>query len=435
MLRESDDMATNLPSSVGPSSEDADTTSVPEGRPRIVLVVPSTSYRTPDFVAAAAELKIDLVIASDADVPAAVEVGPARTMPIDFDRPEWSAARIAGLTPPPHAIVAADDRGVIIAAMASHLLGLSSNPVSSVSLTRDKAHMRGLLANAGIPQPRYQLAGDGDVVAAAATLGYPCVVKPRALSGSLGVIRVDSHSEASLAEGRIRRIIEAQGGDAQAPLLVEEYIEGIEVAVEGLVSDGAVNVLAILDKPDPLVGPFFEETILVTPSRLRQQVQVEIVDVVEDAVRALGLVMGPIHAEVRYGDQGPVLIEVAARSIGGLCGRALTFGLLGETLETVVLRAALGQEGPRLGLAARATGVMMLPIPRSGILDSLRGIDEALAVEGVTAIEQTIPEGRPAVPLPEGDRYLGFIFAEGKSPDEVETSLRTAFDHMEIRIA
>jgi biotin carboxylase len=399
----------------------------------VVLVVPARSYRTLDFVSAARGLRLDLIVASDADVPM-TDLGRSRTLTIDFERPEWSAGRIAGLKEAPDAVVAGDDRGVIIAAMASHLLNIPSNPVSAVSMTRDKAHMRGLLASAGVPQPPFSLAGHGEVEAKAAAIGYPCVVKPRGLSASVGVIRIDSPSEARYAEGRIRRIIAESGGDQDATLLVESFMAGVEVAVEGMVTDGAFEVLAILDKPDPLDGPFFEETLFVTPSRLSLEIQDEITEVVRLAVGALGLVSGPIHAEVRHGSEGAVLIEVAARSIGGLCGRALTFGLLGESLESLIIRSALGMSGVSTEVSASATGVMMLPIPRPGILDTIDGIDEALSVEGVSAVEQAIAPGRPVVPLPEGDRYLGFIFADGATADDVESSLRAAADALDVRI-
>lgn len=431
-MRESDVMTTNL-QAVGESSNDTDIEPGPAGRPLVVLVVPAESYRTPDFVLAASALRTDLVVASDGDVPM-TDFGRSRTLTIDFDRPEWSAARIAGLPDRPDAVVAGDDRGVVIAAMASHLLGLDANPVSAVALTRDKAHMRGLLQSASVPQPAFTTAGVGDVPRAASEIGYPCVVKPRSLSAGVGVIRIDSDSEARYAEGRIRRIIEDGGGDSDATLLVEAFVPGFEVAVEGLVVDGQVDVLAILDKPDPLDGPFFEETIFVTPSRHPMSVQDEIAAVVSKSVKALGLVTGPIHAEVRCGEDGPVLIEIAARSIGGLCGRALTFGLLGESLESLIIRSAIGSVVASTEVAATATGVMMLPIPRSGTLVGIDGVDDAAAVQGVTDIEQTISVGKPVVPLPEGDRYLGFIFAEGATADEVELSLRTAADRLSVVI-
>ncbi len=379
-------------------------------------------------------LRMDLVVATD-DVLPMGEVGRSRSLVIDFDRPEWSAARISDLKPRPDGVVGVDDKGVIIAAMASHLLGLPANPVAAVRLTRDKAHMRNLLDSAGVPQPRFAVAQLGDATKTANDLGYPCVMKPRGLSASRGVIRVDSDSEASFAETRIRGVIGESGGDMDASILVEQFIPGDEVAVEGLLIDAFLEVLAILDKPDPLDGPFFEETLFVTPSRHTTDEQQAIADVTEAATRALGLVSGPIHAEVRLGPDGPVVIEVAARSIGGLCGRALTFGVLSETLESVILRSAVGMAGVRTDAAAPATGVMMLPIPKAGKLDRIDGLEAALQVEGVTDVVQTIPNARDVVPLPEGDRYLGFIFATASTPDAVELALRSAYGKLEIRIA
>ncbi|GMR03069.1 MAG: ATP-grasp domain-containing protein [Acidimicrobiia bacterium] len=398
-----------------------------------MLVVPAGSYRTTDFVIAAGDLRVDLVVASEGDLPMG-DLGRSRSVTIDCNRSEWSASRIANLKPTPDAVIAADDRTVVIAAMASNMLGLAANPVGAVSSTRDKAHMRGLLDNAGVPQPRYRLAASGEVAALCAALGFPCVVKPRGLSASRGVIRVDTAEEAGIAEARIRRIIEEAGGDPDATVVVEGFIPGPEVAVEGMLVRGELTVLALLDKPDRLDGPFFEETMFVTPSRHDSATQGEITSVTQAATRALGLVTGPIHAEVRCGPDGVMLVEIAARSIGGLCGRALSFGLLGESLESVIVRSALGLPGSGLDTATAATGVLMLPIPLAGKLVSIENVDDALAVSGVTEFDQTIPNGKAVVPLPEGDRYLGFLFAQGASPDAVEQSLRTAHAKLTVRI-
>ncbi len=396
-------------------------------------MIPSGSYRTIDFLSAARDLRIDLVVASDGDLPMA-GLGKARTLTIDFTRPEWSAARIAKLNPSPDAVISAGDKGVLVAAMASNLVGAPTNPVTAVSATRDKAHMRGLLASAGVPQPRYATARPGTVPELAAGIGFPCVVKPRHLSGSRGVIRVDTPDEARGAEERIRAIVEDAGRDPGDTLVVEAFVPGDEVALEGMLVDGDLIVLALLDKPDPLDGPYFEETIFVTPSRHEPDTQREITAVVQAATQAMGLVTGPVHAEVRCGPDGVVLLEVAARSIGGLCGRALAFGLLGESLESVILRSALGMPGRDLEMALPATGVMMVPIPKAGVLVAVEGVEAAVAVDGVTGFDQTVPNGKPVLPLPEGDRYLGFLFARGTTPDAVEDALREASRRLEITI-
>jgi len=400
--------------------------------PLIVLIAPSGSYRTGDFIDAARALRVRIIIATDADTPMGA-LGRSRSLMIDFARPEWSSARIADVLPTPDAVVAADDRGVVIAAMASNTLSIKTNPVAAVASTRDKTHMRGLLAARRVPQPAYGLAGPGMVGSVADEIGYPCVVKPKGLSASRGVIRVDDALAAVVAEERIRGIVCDVEGGIDEDLLVEEFIEGAEVAVEGMLVDGSLDVLALLDKPDAMNGPYFEETMLVSPSRHSPEVQSEIAGVTRQAAQALGLESGPVHAEVRIGGDGVRLIEIAARSIGGLCGRSLSFGLLGESLESLILRSALGLPGSGLERATAATGVLMLPIIAAGILDGIAGIAEALAVPGITDFSQTIPDGGLLVPLPEGDRYLGFLFAEGITPEAVEAALRHAHSKLQVR--
>jgi hypothetical protein len=244
---------------------------------------------------------------------------------------------------------------------------------------------------------------------------------------------VDEAASLAATVDRVRAIVVDAGYDGTLPVLLEEFLPGPEVALEGLLRGGQLELLALFDKPDPLDGPYFEETIYVAPSRLPATVQKSVADVVARACSALGLVEGPVHAEVRVTDRGVKVIEVASRSIGGLCSRALTFGA-GVSLEEVILRHALGLPLDDLDRQAAASGVMMLPIPGEGRLRSVEGIDDARAVTGVEGLEITIPLGRPVVPLPEGDRYLGFLFAKADTPEEVEGTLRAAHAMLTVNI-
>ncbi|MEZ5322809.1 MAG: ATP-grasp domain-containing protein [Microthrixaceae bacterium] len=289
---------------------------------------------------------------------------------------------------------------------------------------------------------------EADVAGLAAQLGVPCVLKPVSLSGGTGVIRADTPAEAAEVAERIRAILVGHGHPRDEPLLLERFVPGDEVALEGLLRRGALDVLALFDKPDPLDGPYFEETIYVTPSRLPADHQNAVVQVVEAACSALGLREGPIHAEVRLAraerhqgrDRGqgePVdvrLLEVAARSIGGLCSKLLRFGTR-MSLEELILRHALGLDLDHARRSGRAAGVMMLPIPRSGVLADVRGVDAAAALEGITGIEITATLGRPITALPEGGRYLGFVFAESDTPAGVEAALRMAHSLLDVVIA
>jgi hypothetical protein len=246
-----------------------------------------------------------------------------------------------------------------------------------------------------------------------------------ALSASRGVIRADDAGAARRAEARIRAILRDAGEDAAGPLLAERYVPGAEVAVEALLREGALEVLAVFDKPDPLEGPYFEETIYVTPSRLPADVLERVEESAAAAAAALGLREGPVHAELRVCDGAVTVLELAARSIGGLCSRALRFGA-GISLEEVILRHALRLPLGEHGRERAASGVMMLPIAAGGTLRAVEGLEEARAVPGVEDVRITIPLGREVVPLPEGDRYLGFAFARASMPEQVEAALRAA---------
>lgn len=403
--------------------------------PRVLLVLPTATYRAPDFLDAARALGAEVAVASEEAQTMAVTMGD-RAVTIDPCDPEASARAIAALAEraPIDAVIGVDEQGVVVAAHAAARLGLAHNPPDAVAVTRDKARMRRVLSEAGLDQPRGCVAGPADDVAKIASdVGLPCVVKATTLAGSRGVIRADTPADAAAAAARVRAILSDAGEDASGPVLVEGYVPGVEVAVEGLLRSGVLEVLAIFDKPDPLEGPYFEETIYVTPSRLPGEAQEDIARTVRHACAAIGLVEGPIHAEVRLPPSGPVLGEVAARSIGGLCSRALRFGA-GVSLEEVILRHALGGDVGDLRRSTAASGVMMIPIPRTGVLREVRGVDEARAISGVDGVEITIPPGQPVRALPEGDRYLGFIFASGEMPGGVEAALRAAHARLEIVI-
>jgi len=402
---------------------------------RVLLLLPTATYRAQDFLTAAETLGVEVIVASERRQALAGVMG-ERALRVDLRHPQGAADAIvaAAERAPLDAVVAVDDQGVLVAALAGNRLGVAHNPPEAVAATRDKAALRRALEAAGVPQPAFREAGPhDDVTALARQVGLPCVVKPVSLSASRGVLRADDADAAAAAAEHVRAILCEDEGAGET-LLVERYLPGAEVAVEGLLRGGKLEVLAIFDKPDPMEGPTFEETLLVTPSRLPASTQAAVTATVADAATALGLVEGPVHAEVRVSADGNVgVLEIAARSIGGLCSRALRFGL-DLSLEEVILRHALGLPLDALTAAFDASGVLMLPVPRAGILAEVRGQDDARAVPGVAGLEITIASGRPVRPLPEGDRYLGFVFARAATPDQVEHALRSARDLLEVVI-
>jgi biotin carboxylase len=339
------------------------------------------------------------------------------------------------------AIIATDEPTADIAARAAARLGLRGNSVGAATTARNKRLMRAALARAGVASPTstvFDVQDSPEVVANGLTNRWPVVVKPLLCSGSRGVMRADSPAELVIAWQRLRALLQTpalravEDPDGQR-ILVEDFVPGAEVALEGVLRDGQLTTLALFDKPDPLDGPFFEETIYVTPSRHAPELQRAIEATTAQAAVAIGLTNGPIHAELRLSPAGPVVIEVAARSIGGLCARTLRFGLGATSLEEIVMRAALGRD---LGALDRrgAAGVMMVPIPAAGVFAEVRGVFDARQVPLIEDVTISARPGEVLVPLPEGASYLGFIFARGETPAAVEDALRHAHRHLEFDV-
>ena len=398
---------------------------------RLLLLLPTTTYRTQDFLDAARTLGVDIVCASEK--PSTFEAhAPDNLLTLDFADPDAAAAKVADLSSrrPLNAVVGVDDLTTVVAAAIAERLGLRGSAVAAVAAARDKYQMRQCLAAGGVPIPRFRrIALKDDPFLAARGVAFPCVLKPLALSASRGVIRANNVDQFIAAFRRIATLLQRDdvevSGDAGQFLLAEQYVPGVEVALEGLLMGGALHTLALFDKPDPLEGPFFEETLYVTPSRLPADAQGAIERVAGAACVALGLTEGPVHAELRVNAGGPWVLEVAARSIGGLCSRTLRFGT-GMTLEEIILRHALGWPIDSLARERRPAGVMMIPIPRAGRLQAVHGTEAAGAVPGIEDVTITAHAGQDLVPLPEGWQYLGFIFARADTPDAVEAALRDA---------
>jgi biotin carboxylase len=403
---------------------------------RVVLLLKSTTYRADPFLKAAERLGLEVIKGLDID-PRLAEQWQV-SLPLQFDQPEQAVATIVDFArkTPVQAILAVDDSATVIAALASEKLGLPHNSGEAALAARNKYRMRQLLAAAGIASPLFRLYDlTDDPLQAGREVTYPCVVKPLLLSGSRGVMRADNPAEFSAAFARLGRMLrQFVPAPGSTNILVESFIPGFEVALEGLLDHGQLQVLALFDKPDPLDGPFFEETIYVTPSRLPESTQAAIAACTAQATAALGLRHGPIHAELRVNDAGPWIIEVAGRSIGGLCSQTLRFGP-DISLEELILQQAVGLRIDSVQRQTQARGVMMIPIPAAGILKAINGTEAAEATPGIDSIEFTAQLNQPLTPLPEGESYLGFIFASGEQPAAVEAALREAHRQLQFDLA
>jgi biotin carboxylase len=409
-----------------------------------LLLATTTGYQTRAFGESAERLGVDLVYATNrCDV--LEDPWQDHALPIRFYDETASVAAIldAARERPIDGVLAVGDRPTVIAALVLEQLGLPGHPPLAAIAARNKLLTRERLRDAGLPVPPFVPAHvSADVSALASSLTFPSVVKPLALSGSRGVMRVDNEAEFVESFSRLRALLQApdiraERGDADDMALVEGFIDGREFALEGVMNHGALHVLALFDKPDRLDGPFFEETIYVTPSAESTRTQQAIAEGVSRAARALGLRHGPIHAECRVNDRGVFVLEVAARPIGGLCARALQFGKGSGSLislEELLLRHALGETSTEWQREPPASGVMMIPIPRRGVFRRVAGIDDARRVAGVEDVRITAKADQILVPLPEGASYLGFIFARAPEAREVERALRAAHRGLEFTI-
>ena len=413
-------------------------------KPRALLCATTTGYQIRSFGDAAQKLGVGLVFASDRcdqlDDPwwdAAI--------PVRFNLEDAAVEAVTRtLAPhPPAAVLAVGDQPVVVAARVALAFGLPGNPPHAAAVSRDKLASRRAFSAAGLPSPSFRAVPlDEDAERLAGEVQYPSVLKPLRLSGSRGVMRIDSPAAFVTAFERLRRLLQSselreETEDAHRQAMIESFIPGTEFALEGALTGGRLSVFAIFDKPDPLDGPFFEETIYVTPSRAGGPVEQAMAVHVEAAARAIGLQHGPVHAECRVNANGVFVLEVAARPIGGLCAAAVRLEDNRGTpasLEEVLLRHALGQDVTTFRRSPAASGVMMIPIPRRGVYKDVTGVEEALTVGGVEGICMTAKPDTVLVPLPEGRSYLGFIFAGGDTPDAVERSLREAHRRLQFRI-
>ena len=403
---------------------------------RLLLVAATTGYQTTIFAEVARRLGVEVSLATDRCHVLNDPWGD-KAIPVRFEALEESAAALAcGRSF--DAVVAVGDRPAYLAALVAELLGVPFHPPAAAAAAINKFAARECFREAGLPVPAYsRVALDEDAEAAASTFQYPCVLKPLGLSASRGVIRANSPQEFVPAFERIRNLLKSPdiarlSDPASDHIQVETFLPGREFALEGLVTDGQLQVLALFDKPDPLDGPYFEETIYVSPSREPLRVQQAMIEAAQLAVTALGLHFGPVHAEMRVDGDRVWMLEVAPRPIGGLCSKALVFED-GAPLEELIVRHALGQDVSCVRRRDGAAGVMMIPVPRAGIYQGVRGVDPARVFADEVII--TAKQGQPVLPLPEGNTYLGFLFAYGQTASRVEERLRRAHKQLEFEIA
>ncbi len=415
---------------------------------RVLLLSTTTGYQLRAFNDAAEKLGVELLFGTDR-CDQLEDPWQDAAVPVRFYDRDGSVDAIveAAAKRPIAGVIAVGDRPVVLAAHAAEVLGLPWHSVAGASASADKRRSRAAIARAGLASPKFSVVSVTAAVTRKGTLhvpepevGFPCVLKPVGLSGSRGVIRANTYSEYVDAFARIRALlarpdIRASRAGLEQQILVEEYVVGREYALEGVLTKGVLNTFAMFDKPDPLVGPYFEETVYVTPSHIALAKQASVIATVERAARAIGLFHGPVHAECRMDFDGDVyVLEVAARPIGGLCSRVLRFLPDRVSLEEVLLRHAVGESIEHYERDAYAAAVMMIPIPKRGLLKGVTGEDAARAVPGVEGLQITAKQDQLLETLPEAGSYLGFIFARGGTAEYAERAVRSAHAKLAFHI-
>jgi len=404
----------------------------------LILIIPSASYRTSSFMASVSKLELKVLVLTDKSQVFS-EYYPDNVITMNFE--DWQShienIREWSVKHDLKAVIGVDEESIVLAAKLSELLGLKHNSLESVKLTKDKYLMRKALKDFGLKSQWFKRFSVHQPIEELLTeISFPCILKPTFLSASQGVVRADNNKEFikgtnMLVELLAQKEIKRQGGDQANWFLVEEFIPGKEVSLEGIVSNGKLKELAIFDKPETLDGPTFPETILITPTLLEEHLQVSLIKTAQTALEALGIINGPVHVEFRINNNGNYILECAARSIGGLCSKVLEFKG-GMSLEELILRSSLGKNIEKSNFVGMVKGVMMMPIEKKGIFKEIRGADAALAIKGITELQITIKSGDLLEPLPEGGRYPGFLFAEGKNQKEVLKVLKKAWAKIEI---
>jgi len=397
-------------------------------QPRVLLLAPDRSYRTASYIRAADDLDIHLTVASWGRAPLTLKSGGIRLDPNSIES-ALDQVQQAAAQNPFSAVLATDDATVGLASEVCERLHLPSNGSRARDASLNKSDFRRFCREQGLATPAFSVIPDREPSSHFyETVRYPCVAKPLSLSASRGVIRCETKNDLSKAITRIRRLLDQEKPDADQSILVEEYLEGREYSVEAILRDGSLTIIAIFEKPDPMTGPFFEETIYVTPPRLCPETLLAIEMELVKVATALEFREGPLHAELRISGDAISFIEVASRTIGGRCGKVVEF-LTGASLEIWVLANAV-RRPTQVTRAHGAFGVMMIPVPEAGILRRVEGISNARRVNGVISVEVDVREGQRLIPWPEGGPYPGFIFSRGADAGEAERALRAA--HKEL---
>ena len=384
---------------------------------KLLLVIPENSYKSNDFVFAAEKLGIDFMIITDSEQ---VSSKFSDTVIINKFDAELNKNNIKKLKDVTH-VLPVDHSALKFSGYLVDLLEVKGNKLESINLSMNKYESRKIFNSLLDIKANNEIIKNIDDINIFINKNGTSVLKPNYGTASKSVLKINN------VEKNKEQIEKLMQDCFDQDLVIEEYIDGKEYALEGTIINSELKKIVIFDKPVEYKHPYFEESIYITPSELSSEAEKRVVSIVDKACKKIGLEDGPVHVEFKINENQIFIIEINPRMIGGLCSRCLSFGLFKVSLEEIILHAFMNNELKNIELLNNYVGVLMIPTPKSGKFISINK-KELENIQNISNVEITVPEGSDLLEPPYGDKYLGFAFSQGIDKKTVNESLLTAMN-------
>ena len=384
---------------------------------KLLLVIPENSYKSNDFVVAAEKLGIDFLIITDSEQ---VSSKFSDTVIINKFDAELNKNNLKKLKDVTH-VLPVDHSALKFSGYLVDLLEVKGNKLESINLSMNKYESRKIFNSLLDIKVNNEIIKNIDDVNTFINKNGTSVLKPIYGTASKSVLKINN------VEKNKEQIEKLMQDCFDQDLVIEEYIDGKEYALEGTIINSELKKIVIFDKPVEYKHPYFEESIYITPSELSSEAEKRVVSIVDKACKKIGLEDGPVHVEFKINENQIFIIEINPRMIGGLCSRCLSFGLFKVSLEEIILHAFMNNELKNIELLNNYVGVLMIPTPKSGKFISINK-EELEKIPNISNVEITVPEGSDLLEPPYGDKYLGFAFSQGIDKKTVNESLLTAMN-------
>ena len=382
---------------------------------KLLLVIPENSYKSNDFVLTAEKLGIDFLIITDSDQVTSQFGDTVIIQNFDENISDETLIKLQKIT---H-VLPVDHSGLKYAGYLVDLLGAKGNKLFAVEHSMNKFESRNTFNSISNIKAKNMIAKSLKDIESFTEKHGTSVLKPNFGSASKSVLKINNFNQSK------DYIINLMNDCEDQEMIIEQYIEGTEYALEGNLINSNLNKITIFDKPIEYKEPYFEESIYITPSELPEELQNQIIKLIGNACKKIGLENGPVHVEFKILDENIFIIEINPRMIGGLCSKCLSFGLFKVSLEEITLHAFLYNELKPIELLSNYVGVLMLPTPKTGKFVSINQ-DELEKIDNVSTVEITVSQNSDLLEPPFGDKYLGFVFSQANEKALVINALMKA---------